>query len=136
MIFKKLVTVTPSLCHLCNKSTTKGENERQAKRGWIIDPSSRNYPCSKLAMYLGSICFESAWSFPPMPSVKKARWTQVMSIHCCCRMPYALKSNSVPAGEVTDDTVQICFIMHHGYHHNCVNLTIEKVKKYKGVLDV
>ena len=42
---------------------------------------------------------------------------------------YALKSNSVPVG---DDTVQICFIMHHGYHHNCVNLTIEEVKKYKG----
>ena len=41
------------------KSTTKGENERQAKRGWIINPSSRNYPCSKLAMYLGSTCFES-----------------------------------------------------------------------------
>ena len=53
-------------------------------------------------------------------------------------MPYAPKSNSVPAGEVTEmiQCMQICFIMHHGYHHNCVNLTIEKVKKYKGILDV
>ena len=30
------------------KTITKGENERQAKRGWIIDPSSRKYPCCKL----------------------------------------------------------------------------------------
>ena len=67
-----------------------------------------------------------------MPSVKKVPWTQVMNIHCCCRMPYAPKLNLVSVGEVTDDTLQN-LLYHAWYHHNCVNLThIKEVKKYKG----
>ena len=67
-----------------------------------------------------------------MPSVKKACWTQVINIHCCCRIPYALKSNSVSAGEVTE-MIQCKFALScitGSYHHYCVNLIIEKVKKY------
>ena len=72
--------------------------------------------------------------FPSTPSVKEAPWTQVMNIYCCCRMPYALehmKSDSVPVDEVTE-MIQ-CNICSSWYHHNCVNLTIEEVRKYKRI---
>ena len=47
-------------------------------------------------------------------------------------MPYALehlKFNSVPDGEVTE--MIHCKISLSFYHHDCVNLSIEELKKYK-----
>ena len=99
-----------------------------------IDPSSRKYSRSKVLRKHLAQCFESGHMkpFPSTPSVKEAPWTQVMNIYCCCRMPYGpehSKSNSVPVGEVTE-MIQ-CNICLAWYHHNCVNLTIEEVKKFK-----
>ena len=99
-----------------------------------IEPSTRKYSRSKLLRKHLAHCFESGQMkpFPSTPSVKEAPWTQVMNIYCCCRMPYALehlKSDSVPYGEVTE-MIQ-CNICLSWYHHNCVDLTIEDVKKYK-----
>ena len=51
-------------------------------------------------------------------------------------MPYALehlKSNSIPDDEVTE-MIQ-CNICLSWYYYNCVNLTIEEIKKYKRTSD-
>ena len=55
-----------------------------------------------------------------------------MNVYCCCRMPYApehVKSDSIPDDEVIK-MIQ-CNICLSWFHHSCVNLSIEEVKKYK-----
>ena len=99
-----------------------------------IDPSTRKYsPSYQLRKHLAQ-CFQSGHikPFPSTPSVKKTPLTQVMNIHCFCRMPYILEHSSlrsVPIGKATE-MIQ-CKICSLSYHHNCVNLTVEQVKKYK-----
>ena len=78
-------------------------------------------------------CFQSGHvkPFPSTPSVKKTSLTQVINTHCSCRM-YVLEHLSlcsVPIGEATE-MIQ-CKICSLSYHQNCVNLTMEQVKKYK-----
>ena len=82
-------------------------------------------------------CFKNANSvelrrhpFSSVPSPKNKPANKKLKIHCSCRLAYVLeymKPQDVPKGEPTE-MIQ-CNICACWYHHNCVGMTEDEVKK-------
>ena len=79
-------------------------------------------------------CFETGnmIPFPSVPSPKNKPANKKLKRHCSCRLSYVLeymKPQDVPKGEPTE-MIQ-CNICACWYHHNCVGMTEDEVKKLK-----
>ena len=81
-------------------------------------------------------CFESS-SMPPFPSAasqKKKPTEKKLRVYCSCRLLSVLehmKSEDVPKGEMSE--MIRCNICECWYHHNCVGMTEDDVKKSKRI---
>ena len=79
-------------------------------------------------------CFETGimTPFPSLPSPKNKPVNKKLRVHCSCRLPYILeymKPQDIPKDE-PNEMIQ-CNICAFWYHHNCVGMTIDEVKKFR-----
>ena len=77
-------------------------------------------------------CFENGGISPFLATgaLRKKALMKNLIVHCKCRLPSVLEHVKHPTGEEVTCMVK-CYIGDNFYHHSCVNLTVEDVKKIK-----
>ena len=99
------------------------------------DPATCQYSDSKELCQHLLHCFNNCYMnpFPTVASIKKTPSKSVyINVYCSCRLPYVLE-HITRRNLSKDETTEMmkCSICDNWYHYNCVNLTLNELKRMK-----